>query len=293
MSKRYFVEEELSALAQAGLVMDPAAYSLHAPVPQTFVVTLDPAHPDGPAHIRTATLGPLSWNPYTMSLNIPLDDTVTVAHLRQPGTQCVMALPTREQLRAITICSLRLPPGIPVAQVARLRLCRSLFVDPPTIADCPVNFECVVEHAEPYHTHLIVFVRVVGASIDDQVLFWERAQIVALYPTNDADAIVDAQGNRRQRVSLMGDLPLCPTFPVGPKQGWYGTFAIWMRDLLDEGYLRSDEYETVLGWEERWQQVFSDLASPERDGLRQRLTQVARLCARQRWAELHDYLAAE
>ena len=195
-------------------------------------------------------------------------------------------------LRQLTICAQRLPPGVSEAAVARLKMLKSLYVDVPGIADCPVNFECAVEHLETYHGHLVAFLRVVGASIDDGMLFLERDEIVSIYPTNYADQIVDQDGAVKMRVSLLSDLFLCPTFPVAPKQGWYGTFEIWMRDLAAEGYLGGGEYEQVMAWHGRWQEVFAELDSVERAMLREKLTELIRLIVRQRWPELHTFLSS-
>jgi hypothetical protein len=151
----------------------------------------------------------------------------------------------------------------------------------------PPATECVVEHTEVYHGHLVAFLRVVGASIDDGMLFLERDEIVSIYPTNYADEILDPNGAVKIRVSLLSDLYLCPTFPVAPKKGWYGTFEIWMRDLADEGHLSGAEYEQVRTWHSRWQERFADLDSAERASLRTKLTELIRLIARERWSELH------
>jgi flavin reductase (DIM6/NTAB) family NADH-FMN oxidoreductase RutF len=291
MAKVYLTERELDALCEASGVMQPMAYTLGAPMPQVLLVTLDPCFRDGSVSVRTAALTPLSWSPYTKAVSMPLDDEKVIRALREPRAQSVLGLPSREMLRQLTICAQRLPLGISEAHVARLKMHKSLYVDVPSIADCPVNFECVVEHLETYHDHLIAFLRVVGASIDDRMLFLERDEIVSIFPTNDADQIVDQDGVVKRRVSLLSDLFLCPTFPVAPKRGWYGTFEIWMRDLAAEGYLGGDEYEQVMAWHSRWQELFADLDSAERAMLRGKLTDLIRLIAYQRWPELHDFLS--
>jgi hypothetical protein len=192
----------------------------------------------------------------------------------------------------LTICGQRLPPGISEANVARFNLCKSLYVDIPSLDDCPVNLECVVDHLEVYHTHLIAFMRVVGASIDDAMLFKEREEIVSIYPTNFADKIKDEKGWVKNRVSLIADLYLCPTFPIAPKQGWYSEFDQWIKDLFEEEYLHQNEYEHVVGWHARWQTLFYELNSAERAQLRTNLTKTISLMVRQRWDELHTFLDA-
>ena len=291
MAKVYLTETELEALNEGEDALQPLAYTLAAPMPQVLLVTADPALQDESFSVRTATLTPLSWSPYTKAVSVPLDDEKMVRALRKPRAQCVLGLPSREMLRQLTICAQRLPPGISEAAVARLKMQKSLYVDVPSISDCPVNFECAVEHLETYHGHLVTFLRVVGASIDDGMLFLERDEIVSIFSTNATDQIVDQHGAVKMRVSLLSDLFLCPTFPVAPKQGWYGTFDIWMRDLADEGYLSGEEYEQVTTLHSRWQAIFADLDSAERAVLRSKLTDLIRLIAHQRWSELHAVLS--
>jgi flavin reductase (DIM6/NTAB) family NADH-FMN oxidoreductase RutF len=292
MAKVSWTEAELEALYAAEGAMQPIAFTLGAPMPQVLLVAADPFLNDGSVAVRTTTLTPLTWGPYTKAVSVPLEDNRVVRALREPQAQCVLGLPSRRMLRQLAICTQRLPPGISEADVARLELHKSLYVDVPSIQDCPVNFECVVEHLETYHGHLVAFLRVVGASIDDAMLFLERDEIVSTYPTNDADRLVDRDGAVKMRVSLLSELFLCPTFPVAPKQGWYGTFDVWMRDLADEGYLSGGEYEQVVAWHSRWQELFADLDSAERAALRVKLTELIRLIARQRWPELHDFLSS-
>jgi flavin reductase (DIM6/NTAB) family NADH-FMN oxidoreductase RutF len=280
----------MDALYDGEGALPPAVYTFGAPMPQVLLVTADPSVQDGSVSVRTTTLTPISWGPYTKAVSLPLDDDKVVQALRAPDAACVLGLPSREMLRQLTICALRLPPGISEARVARLATHKSLHVDVPSLQACPVNFECVVAHLEEYHSHLVAFLRVVGASIDDRMLFLERDEIVSIYPTNEVDRILDENGAVVTRVSLLSDLYLCPTYPVAPKKGWYGTFAIWMEDLADEGYLSGAEYEQVLDWHARWEAVFSDQDAPERAALRERLTALIRLIARERWGEVHAYL---
>jgi len=291
VAKRFYSETELDALCAEEGPMQPLAYTLRSPMPQVLLVTADPRLGEGGLAVRTTTMTPVSWNPYTKAISIPLDDIKVVRALRQPDARCVLALPSRKLLRQLTICSNKLPLGISEAAVARFKLHKSLFVDVPSIEDCPVNFECVVAHLEEYHGHLVAFLRVVGASIDDAMLFLERAEIVAIYPTNYADEVVREDGSVRTRVSLLSDLFLRPTFPVAHKRGWYGTFEVWMKDLYDEEYLNLDEYNRAIAWHARWQEVFADLDAPDRARLRADLTNLIRLIAHQRWEELHAFLA--
>lgn len=287
--KRFFSSQEIASMLRAEGVMDPVAYSLRAPMAQFLAVTRDAPPGDGVC-VRATTLCPLTWSPYSQAINVPLDDERVVRNLSAPGAECVLAEPTRHHLREIAICGQRAPDGICEADIARLRLCKSLYVDVPSIAGCPVNLECVVDHVERYHTHLIAFTRVVGASIDDSYLLKGREEIISIYPTNFVDDVCDANGNVRRRVSLLRDIYPCPTFPCAPKSGWGKDFDAWMQDLGDEGYLSPTEQQLVIAWRKRWDEVFTHLESPERAALRARLGEACRLIVQGRWARLHAYL---
>ncbi len=288
MRKRTFSADELAVLHGTGAVMDPIAYSLRSPMAQLFLVTRD-VGTDGVC-VRTTTLCPLTWRPYSQSVNIPLDDTRVVRNLGAPGAECVLAEPTRDQLRALAICGQRAPDGICEADIARLALCQSQFVAVPSLADCPCNLECVVDHVERFHTHLIAFTRVVGASLDDRSLFRSREEIISTYPTNFVDDVRDEHGVVRRRVSVLRDTYLSPTFPYAAKSGWSNSFDTWMRDLQDEGYLSPAECALLTGWRARWDEVFADSGAPERASLKARPTEASRLIVQGRWAGLHAYL---
>jgi len=291
MAGKHFLSlAEIDSLQRAKGVMDSIAYSLRSPMAQLLLVTRDAPPGDGIC-VRATQLCPLTWKPYSQSVNIPLDDERVVRNLTAPGAECVLAEPTRDQLRATTICGQRAPDGICEAAIARLKLCKSLYVDVPSIDDCPVNLECVVDHVERYHSHAIAFTRVVGASIDDSYLFKERDEIISIFPTNVVDDVLDANGNVQQRVSLLRDIHPCPEFPYAQKSGWGDDFDNWMSDLRDERYLSTAEYELLLAWRKRWDELYLSRDSSERMTLKTRLTEASRLIVQGRWARLHDYLA--
>jgi flavin reductase (DIM6/NTAB) family NADH-FMN oxidoreductase RutF len=286
--KRFLSFDEIESLQQ-GEAMDPIAHALRAPMAQLLLVTRDVPSGDTVC-VRSTSLCPLSWSPYSQSVNIPLDDVRVVRNLSAPGAECVLAEPTRDQLRELAICGQRAPDGVCEADIARLELCKSLHVDVPSIADCPVNLECVVDHVERYHTHLIAFTRALGASIDDRCLFKEREEIISIFPLNLVDDVLDADGRARRRVSLLRDILPCPTFPYAQKAGWGSDFSTWVRELRDERSISNTECELILDWCKRWQALFMDAASPERGELKERLTEVSRFIVQGRWAKLHDYL---
>jgi len=291
IAKTFYTAAELSALCAGDDVASPLYYSLRGPLPQMFLVVpnRDMAR-TGPT-IRTVAIAPLSWQPYTLAVTVPIDDSVLYDSLTDEDAQCVLATPTRDMLRQLTICSQHLPRGLSEAPVARFTLVHSPHVAVPSIADCPVNLECRVERTETFYGYLVAFVRVVGASIDDAILFWPREKVAALFPTLEIDSIVDDRDAIVRRVTTMGDLVSCPTFPCGPKHGCSGTFDEWMTDLRDEGHLTAEDCSRLLGWHARWQAIFADLKAPERAALRTQLTEACRLIAHEQWDPLHTFMA--
>jgi hypothetical protein len=199
-------------------------------------------------------------------------------------------LPSRKLLRQLAICRQWLPRGISEAAVARLQMFKSPHVDVPFIHDCPVNLECVIDHVEPYHTHLIAFVRVVGANIDQAYIFWDRAEIIQMYPTNFADEVVDKEHGLRMRVSLLKDIHPCPTFPLGEKVGWGSRFDKWVKDLADENYLSRAEQKQIDEWHNRWNEIYPQTTSRQRIAIKEKLQTVCRLLVTQQWEKLHAFL---
>ena len=132
--------------------------------------------------------------------------------------------------------------------------------------------------------------RVVGASIDDQYLFWDREKIIQTYPTNFADEVVDKNGAMHLRVSLLKDIYPCPQFPLGQKAGWGDSFDKWVRDLADEKYLSREEQKQIVGWHRCWQEIFPDLKTAERAALKKKLNELCRLLVGEQWEKVHAFL---
>lgn len=291
MAKIFLTEAQIASSTPTSDQFPNLARTLTAPMPQVLLVVRDPELGDAGIYVRTVTMGPLSWSPYTKSVAIPRDDEKIVRCL-QPGTPCVLGLPSRQLLRQLAICRQRLPRGVSEAMVARLQLHQSDRGPVPMIHDCPVNFECIMEHVESYHTHLVTFVRVVGASLDRSYATLSRAEIIQMYPTNFADEVFDEKRGMRMRVSLLKDIFPCPEFPVGQKAGWGSSFDQWMKELAEEKYLSQEEDKQIAGWYRRWRDIYGDVASAERKELKKRLTMVCHLVSTEQWKKLHAFLAA-
>jgi flavin reductase (DIM6/NTAB) family NADH-FMN oxidoreductase RutF len=293
MTKRFLTHEELFDDSRSPYNSGERRLihlGLHVPYPLHYLVTLDPHTRD--VRVTTATLGPLSWRPYTMSANIPLSDEPTVRNLRAEG-ECVMALPTRDQARQAWIAAHIYAAGINAAEVARLTTFPSRRVQTPGIAECPLNMECLIEYYTEYHGYAIVSLRVLGASLDDAVLPLSREQLTQLYPINYVGEWVHADGHVEPRLAMMGDIAPCPLFPVGHKEGWDTRIASWVADLVAEELVSSREGELVLTWLETYEKLRLDPHLAERKELQHKLTTFSELAAWSEWDALHAFLGIE
>lgn len=293
MRKRFLTHEEmfddgLPPYNTGERRLNPIA--LHVPFPMLYLVTLDPRTRE--PRVTTATLGPLSWRPYTMSANIPMSDEATINNLRAEG-ECVMAMPTRDQAREAWIMSHVYPPGINAAEVARLTLVPSQRVQAPSIQECALNFECVIEYFVEYHGYGIVSLRVLGATLDDEILRESREEMTRRYPMNYVGEVVHPDGTVSPRLAMMGTIEPCPIFPVGHKRGWDTRMHSWVHDLSDEEYISPSERDLVLGWVERYEKLRLDPQLSERSKLQERISTFAELVAWREWKELHEFLGVE
>ena len=256
--------------------------------PANFCVTLDPDTQE--VNAMSGTIGPLTWNPYTMCLHIAKGSVDSYRNLQRTD-ECVIALPGKDIVDETWMCELPVPRGINELEIARLTPFPSKFVKPPSIMECKVNFECKVEFFKDYYTHGIVFVRVVGASIDQEILEWSREDVVHLYPTYEVDDVKNSYNGAIERLGVMGEIYECPTFPVGPKSGWGGNFKKWMKDLKDEEFISPDEHDRIVSITDKYNMLFFDSFSRKREEVQKQLTDICRMIAWQEWEDLHAYVA--
>jgi flavin reductase (DIM6/NTAB) family NADH-FMN oxidoreductase RutF len=292
MSKIFYTHDEIVGRPRLE-GKDPSHVHFHfRPArPANFCVTLDPDTQE--VNVMAGTIGPLTWNPYTMCMHIDRHNSVDTYRNLQRTDECVVALPGKDIIPQTWMCELHVPRGISELEVAKLTPFASKFVKPPSIMECKVNFECKVEFFKDYYSHGIVFVRVVGASIDEEILNWSREEIVSLYPTYEVDDIQNPDIGRGaiERLGVMGEIFECPRFPVGPKSGWGGTFQSWIQELRDDRFISSDEYEAIMKIAKKHQQLFYDSYSKDRPKVREQLTRICQMLAWQEWQELHKYLS--
>ena len=277
-NKRYFTEDR-----------HQIHYHFRPARPANLCVTRDPI--SGEVNVSAGTIGPLTWTPYTMCLHIQIKGSRHTYENLLATKECVIGLPGRELVDETWFTALPLPRGVEEAAVAGLHYCEPKHIKVPGILECPVNFECVVEHHIDYYTHGIFFIRVLGANIDERVLSMRREEVVHWFPTYEVDDITNEFGGSVERLGVMGELFPCPAYPRASKAGWYQSYEIWMRDLRDGGYLTDVECERAIERKQEYAALFEDLANPRRAELRQNITDMAAALVRLDWDRVHALLA--
>lgn len=287
MTARFYTERELREGAPG--LPDPRYlfYTARGPAPAPLLVWRHPRTRD--VLVRFTTMTPLSWQPFSMAARLPIAERRLLDTLGV-GDTCVMAWGGRDLARASYLAALDLPANVDLFQIARLQAVRSPYGDVPHVANCPLNVELRVDRFVDYGTHRFYFLLVEYLSLDEEILPLARREVLERYHLYEVDR-PRSSGGESLRLAMAGDIHTCPTFPVGPKQGWYSTFPAWIGELRDEGYLSAEEHATVIAWHDRWLALFENLESPERATLRTRLTALCQALAWQEWERVHRILA--
>jgi len=252
--------------------------------PANLCVTRDPV--TGELNISAGTIGPLTWTPYTMCLHINIKDSPHTYNNLKVGGHCVISLPGRDLVNETWFTAIPILRGISDYEVAGLTESPSTLIDIPGVAECPVNFECVVEFQQDYYSHGIFFVKVLGASIDERVLTMSREEVVHWYPTYEVDDICNEFGGSVERLGLMGDLIACPSFPRSPKHCWTSNFDVWVKELAEEKYLTNDAANIICEKIPRYLELLEkDSKSEEYKKLKVFFTQLSRQIVTEAWAD--------
>jgi flavin reductase (DIM6/NTAB) family NADH-FMN oxidoreductase RutF len=255
--------------------------------PANLLVT---RHPDsGELNLASGTYGPLTDRPYAICLHLH-SSPHSACNLSALGAECVVALPGKDLIRETWIPALPLPRGIFEADTAELTLLPSQVVGVPGIAECPVNLECRVEFLRDlYGKAVAVFLRVVGASIDEETLARDRLGVVTHYPTYEVDDATNIWGGSIERLGVNGELLECPSFPASAKRGFNTDMTVWLADLRAEGYLNEAEFARLSAWV----QEFSAASGARRSRLRDLITRALALAAWEERNDLHAHLEGE
>ena len=283
----YSVDELLGRPAFPGMEDPTLLYYHFRPArPANLLVTRDPESAE--LNLAAGTFGPLTDHPYTVCLHLHSSPHSALS-LSTVGAECVVALPGRDLVRETWIPALPFPRGIFEAEVAELSLLPSQAVSVPGIVECPVNLECVVELVRDlYGRATAVFLRVVGASIDEEMLSLDRAGQVCQYPTYEVDDATNVWGGSIERLGVNGPILECPGFPVGAKRGFNSDMTDWIADLQHDGYLSEAEIATLSDWVEELNR-----SGGEKRSLCERLTKALAFAAWEEWDDLRAHLGAE
>ena len=257
--------------------------------PANLCVTRDKE--TGLLNLSAGTIGPLTWVPYTMCLHINIKSSPHTYKNLEVGGHCVIALPGKDIVKQTWYTALPLLRGIDDFAVAGLTESPSQWIDIPGVKECPVNFECLVEFKHDYHTHGIVFVRVIGASIDEKVLGMSRQEVVSWYPIYEVDDVANKFGGSVERLGVMGELLECPGFPVGGKNCWCDDFQTWMKNLQSENYINADELETINRLIGKYNEALADTTTEAYKRLRRFFTQLPIHIIKEDWAAVKELTA--
>ncbi|MEN6478338.1 MAG: flavin reductase family protein [Anaerolineales bacterium] len=268
--------------------------------PANLLVSLDRV--TGEINVSAGTIGPLSWDPYTIAIHCSKSSLDSSANIQQVGAECVVALPGDDIIPQTWMTALNLPRGVNEAKVARLTLYPSRLVKAPSVAECPVNLECVVEYYREQHSHFIAFLRILGASIDESLLTEDPDAAMHRFPTWEVDDVDNTWHGSVERLGVLGEFLAVPR--VRPARGWGGRLEDWLLDLRQTGELSEQELQTANAWLKRWNSladvrpaawsdtgVESDKAR-EREQMHQRITRLCTLMAWDELDELHRLLQA-
>jgi len=288
MGRLFYSAEELLGQPTFPGMQDPTLLYFHfRPArPANLLVTRDPD--SGELNLAAGTFGPLTDRPYTICLHLHSSPHSRLS-LSTVGAECVVALPGRDLVRETWIPALSLPRGICEAEVAELSLLPSRVVSVPGIVECPVNLECIVEFVRDlYGRALAVFLKVVAASIDEEMLARDRVTQIGHYPTYEVDDATNAWGGAIERLGVNDVLLECPGFPATGKRGVKGDMTAWLADLRQEEYLSEAELATLMDWIEQLGE-----AAGRDQALRERVTRALACAAWEEWDDLRAQLKQE
>jgi len=279
--------------------MEPEALHFHItpPRPADILVTIDPDL--GSVNAMAGTFGPCSWRPLTFHLHFNNRLTSHTYYNLKATKECVLALPGRDLVRETWIVNLPTPRGINELEVAGLTPIPSRYVKPPSIKECPVNLECIVEFTYDVYMTGCAVIRVLGGSIDEELVkkgAKDRLELIRRYPLYEVDT-VHVPKYIPERFGLMGEIIDCPLFPVGIGFGPGGSTGLveWMSALKENNYITENEFSKIISLFRKWEHYPEKISfSPqdnEKQKVRESLTKILHLICWEKWDELHQFLS--
>lgn len=256
--------------------------------PADLVVSRDPL--SGELNVAAGSYGLLTERPYTICLHSSKHSYDTTRNL-QLGSECVVALPDRDQVAETWWTALPIPRGINEGDVCGFTPLPSKIISIPGIAECPVNLECRVEFVKDWFSHYAIFLRVLAASFDSQYLDQTRLEVIRQYPTYEVDDQTNRFHGAIERLGVNGELLDCPAFPVGAKKG-EATWQEWLKDLQQGGCLSSAEASRVESFLAEWALLVDGAPfDPHRGEVQRKVTRVFELAGWEEWDALHAFLS--
>src|SRR5574340_531058 len=118
--KVWYTQEEIVAGPKVAGLDEPFHIHFHfvPPRPANLCMTLDPVSKE--VNAMAGTVGPLTWTPYTLCLHIERNASSDTYRNLIATRECVISLPTKQQVRETWILNMGLPRGINELEVARL-----------------------------------------------------------------------------------------------------------------------------------------------------------------------------
>jgi len=290
MGRLYYSADELLRRPVLPGMDDPTHlyYHFRPPCPSDLAVTRDPI--SGELNVAPGAYGVLSDNPLTICLHICKQSEDTARNASSLGTECVVALPARSQVRETWLAALPVPRGIFEGDIAGFTLLPSHTVSVPGIAECPVNLECSIESSRNWFSHWALVLQVVGASINTDLLEQDRQALVRQYPAYQADEQTNAFGGAIQRMGAGGDVLACLGFPAGARRGPGARTEEWLADLQVAHRVSAVEGDIMASWVRAWREAESRGDSRRMDRLHKPLTRALELAAWEEWAALRDHI---
>lgn len=182
--------------------------------------------------------------------------------------ECVISYCTKRQMKEMRIAGCPIPTGIDEGEIAGFSYFKSEKVNPPCIADCPVNMEAKIVFSKVFGDVKLYVCKVVALHVDEYYdkLDKETAGHPGLILTDpifeiylEGDVLFgnradDGQDTLRMKLATMGaDTPfLQEPKNIGPRRKWLGTFTMWMKDELEQGNISENEYTEIMSLYCNW-----------------------------------------
>ena len=293
MGRLFYEAEELLKRPIYPGMHDPTHlyYHFRPARPANLVVTRDRI--SGELNLSAGTFGVLTERPLTICLHSSKHSFDTVRNSQGIGAECVVSLPGRDIVNETWYTALPIPRGIFEADVANLTLLPSKVVSVPGIVECPVNLECRVEYVKDWYSHYALFLRVVAATVDEDVIKRGRLDLICDFPTYEVDDQTNPFGGAIERLGVNGELLECPGFPVGAKRGQQASSVEWIADLQQAGCISETEFSLVNSWLHSWETELQVGQSAKGAPVQAKLTRFFELAAWEEWDALHAFLADE